>query len=793
MADQETRYTIKINAKEAKQALRGLAREASQTGKSVSEMGKGANFSGLGSSMKRLADGIQNVAQQALQAAQAFLSMAREGQQLQQLAGAFAGLGGNNDKIAELRELTRGMVDDATLQKMYNMSQLFGLSGEKVAQFAEIAVGASIATGQSVDKMFEDIMTAASRGSRLIADNLGILVNVGAANEKYAAKLGKSVSQLTDAEKSLAFQEALVEGATRQRALAQGMANNEIALGDTAVKNFVNEMKVFAAEIFVGMGAMEGFGGGLDYLRRLFEENRDLIQRVAKNGFTLLTSAVGRALHIFEKLLPLLDAAAALAAALTPLLEGAAFVFGKLVQIVGVFVQNALGGLFTALDKVLGMMEAVADTLGLDGLAGSLERARDVMQDYRDGLDEAVEIMGQKVEVTEQATQAQETLTVATEASTQALRLFNMEQKATTAGAQASADFIDGLATSMIQLDQTSEDRARRLISNAEEAEQRLLSIEAVFATQGGRNRDIAKSIIDQQGVEGLKRFLDEAEATIARAGEVGVAAPIFSDVRIAEMREVYAQALRETETQTTRTTRAVTESAEETESAFSRVAAAIANTYAQLQGVAATHQMFFDQFVGVAEGLGSIFEGALGTVQTFGAQLRQEVSELGQEFEAQMEAQKQAAIRFGADTVTALGDSIQSALVNAITGAQSLREQTFAIMGDLFGKLSTAFIAWATAEGNLLKGNPIAAAAAAVALGTVAKLIGAFGQRKGGGGASGSSANTARRQQERPRKEERQPTIMIINNGLAVNDRQAKGIAQAYERGQRLRNRRAA
>lgn len=165
----------------------------------------------------------------------AAIDMVQTAEQADGVTAAFESLGGTASDLERLTKATRNLVPEGELTKMANKAKLFGLSTQEVEQFAEIAVGASVATGETVGKMFDDILTAASRNSPLIADNLGLVINQTKANEAYAKKLGKSVSRLSDEEKSLAFRAALVESGYRQRAIAQKLANNEIAQTRVAV------------------------------------------------------------------------------------------------------------------------------------------------------------------------------------------------------------------------------------------------------------------------------------------------------------------------------------------------------------------------------------------------------------------------------------------------------------------------------------------------------------------------------------------------------------------------------
>jgi hypothetical protein len=66
-------------------------------------------------------------------------------------------------------------------------------------------------TGQSITEAFNDITMGVARQSRLILDNLGIIIRVEEANELYAKSLGKTALALTDAEQRQGFMNAVLK------------------------------------------------------------------------------------------------------------------------------------------------------------------------------------------------------------------------------------------------------------------------------------------------------------------------------------------------------------------------------------------------------------------------------------------------------------------------------------------------------------------------------------------------------------------------------------------------------
>lgn len=198
----------------------------------------------------------------------------------------------------------------------------------------------------------------------------------------------------------------------------------------------------------------------------------------------------------------------------------------------------------------------------------------------------------------------------------------------------------------------------------------------------------------------------------------------------------------------------------------------------------------------GAGTGAASGAEGALNAYTIYDRlkhqldMVRGSFEELAQEMERTARVQEEVA--------NALADGFTGAFDTIINGSGSFRDRMMGVLGELWGMLSTAFMAWATAEGSLLAGNPFGAMAAAIALGAVASAISAIGNRgSGGGGGSsrqtGSSIQSALERQ-RARDEESQSTdVRVYIDGLLTPDATARAILEGAERGLRLQGRRMA
>lgn len=116
--------------------------------------------------------------------------------------------GGSSALLQAMQEASKGLLSQRDIMKSANLAiQLMGQDViEKLPEMAKIATGIAMAQGKDAGEMLNDLIVAAGRQSVMILDNLGISsVRAGQLMEEYAAKLGKTRDQMTDAEKRAAF------------------------------------------------------------------------------------------------------------------------------------------------------------------------------------------------------------------------------------------------------------------------------------------------------------------------------------------------------------------------------------------------------------------------------------------------------------------------------------------------------------------------------------------------------------------------------------------------------------
>jgi len=141
---------------------------------------------------------------------------AKAEQQKQAFKNLAASLGMSADKIIEdLRRMSGETMSTSQIMGKASQAMILGIDPTKLAKMMEISRASARAFGKDVGFMFESIAVGVGRQSKLILDNLGIIVSAGDAYEKYAKTLGKSAKELTEMERKQAFLNATIEAGER--------------------------------------------------------------------------------------------------------------------------------------------------------------------------------------------------------------------------------------------------------------------------------------------------------------------------------------------------------------------------------------------------------------------------------------------------------------------------------------------------------------------------------------------------------------------------------------------------
>lgn len=158
--------------------------------------------------------------------------------------------------IDAYRRATGGLLSDAKVMKKSNLADAMGISGDQFQKFSQIAYASALKSGQSFEHMFDSIVVGSARSSRLLLDNLGIIVSAKSANADYAASIGKTVEELTAEEKQLAFINAAVAAGSKAVEELKGITESTAAVYDglaASAENAADSIKKNMAQAGKGM------------------------------------------------------------------------------------------------------------------------------------------------------------------------------------------------------------------------------------------------------------------------------------------------------------------------------------------------------------------------------------------------------------------------------------------------------------------------------------------------------------------------------------------------------------
>ena len=142
-----------------------------------------------------------------------------EAAKVESMERAFNTLSGGTENatiaIDKLREATNGTMNDFNLFQQANNAMILGVSknSDEMAEMFDIAQRLGRALGRDTASSVESLITGIGRQSRLMLDNIGIIVKADEAYRDYARILGTTADKLTDAQKKQAFFSATMDAA----------------------------------------------------------------------------------------------------------------------------------------------------------------------------------------------------------------------------------------------------------------------------------------------------------------------------------------------------------------------------------------------------------------------------------------------------------------------------------------------------------------------------------------------------------------------------------------------------
>ena len=151
------------------------------------------------------------------------------------MSRAFTTLTGTGENaalsVSKISRAVKGTMSQMDLFKQANNAMILGVTRntDEMAEMFQIAQTLGAALGVDTPQAVESLITGIGRQSRLMLDNIGIIVKADEAYESYAKKLKITKDDLTDAQKKQAFFTAAMESA---RAKAAELGNQQLTARD---------------------------------------------------------------------------------------------------------------------------------------------------------------------------------------------------------------------------------------------------------------------------------------------------------------------------------------------------------------------------------------------------------------------------------------------------------------------------------------------------------------------------------------------------------------------------------
>lgn len=187
--------------------------------------------------------------------------------------------------LNQLREGTHNTVTDFELMKLANadLSAGLNLTDKEFRTLADGAFALAQATGVDVKQALETMNSALLTGRTISIQRLTGVIDLAAAEEKFAAKLGTTTERLTEQEKLQAKQQGMLEAIGRSvgRLGEQTDGLDEIlAQAETTWSNFTEELGKTIATSPVVMAAFSGIKAELE--AAFGGRQEDLVQAIAR-------------------------------------------------------------------------------------------------------------------------------------------------------------------------------------------------------------------------------------------------------------------------------------------------------------------------------------------------------------------------------------------------------------------------------------------------------------------------------------------------------------------------------
>jgi hypothetical protein len=197
------------------------------------------------------------------------------------------GVGQDADAMLDsMRKASHGMVSDANLVLNANRAMITGVAdtAEEMGQLLEIARVRGQALGITTSEAFTRLTQGIGKREIEILDELGIIIKLNDVYDKYAKRLGTTADALTEAQKTQAFFNAVLED-------SRDLINENADASENAADKF-QKQKIAAENLAIAQGnlLLESSGNTADFWTRMINGLTAYLNALKQAGGQLFPS-----------------------------------------------------------------------------------------------------------------------------------------------------------------------------------------------------------------------------------------------------------------------------------------------------------------------------------------------------------------------------------------------------------------------------------------------------------------------------------------------------------------------
>jgi len=159
--------------------------------------------------------------------------------------------------VEGLKEITGAAVSTADAMRAVAVGTSAGFSQSQIEGLAQVAKGASLALGRDMADALDRLTRGAAKLEPEILDELGIMVRLDDATERYAASVNKTANELSQFERRMAFTNAIIDDGQKKFAALSAVVDPNPY--DKLAASFDNLSKTVLGGLNTAFGPIIGF------------------------------------------------------------------------------------------------------------------------------------------------------------------------------------------------------------------------------------------------------------------------------------------------------------------------------------------------------------------------------------------------------------------------------------------------------------------------------------------------------------------------------------------------------